>query len=401
VQDSPDQPGESRLLADENQSRLFLTDAQQLALARSLSDALEMVCRSAHRQTGAQWAAAWVARDGQVLDRALYGIERLPADLVSRVGGSGVLGAQAWNDSPREGTLICAPIVYGERIIGGIAIRMPPGRREPGAVRAHMPTRSDSQRDRQTGLLLEFLAALCAVGFGHRHQLDQQQQRAGRAENARREQADFLSMVSHDVRSPLSAIDGYAQMLLNSPDSFTEDTRAAALGTIINQVRRINTLVNGLLDMARSENGTLRLNLQRMDLREVVSAAMQLADTDGRYRVELPSEPVMCAVDPVRIEQVIANLVGNALKYGAAPWRLVLYPATDRYWRMELRDAGPGLDPQIENHLFQRFVPGARSVGLGLSIVQAMTIAHGGRVRYRRDGDTTVFEIAVPVDPGM
>lgn len=368
-------------LADEAKASLLLQDAQSLALARSLPAALELVCRSASRHTDAKWAAAWTLSEGQVTESACTGeFESLHESLITRVGM--VASACVWDEGPlADEPLIGSPIVLGENVIGGIAIKL-----------GHAGGEQDAQA------VIEFLSALCAIGIGHRSQVGEQEHKAEVADHARRQQADFLSMVSHDVRSPLGAIHGYARMMLHSPGDFSDETRTKALEAIISQSQRIETLVNGLLDMARSESGTLQLNLARVDVREVVQAAMLLADPEGKYTVELPAEPVMAAVDSVRIEQIIVNLVSNALKYGSEPYTISLTMA-QREWTLRVSDSGAGLDQEVETHLFQRFVPGARSVGLGLSIVQALTDAHRGRVRYSRDNDITTFTLTVPVDP--
>lgn len=202
---------------------------------------------------------------------------------------------------------------------------------------------------------------------------------------------DFLNTVTHELRTPLTAIRGYTEFLEDevggplSPDqkTFTEQIRQ---GTA-----RLQHLVDDLLDVARLEAGTLRLNLREADLRlkieEVLKSLVPLAKAKGIELVSrIPEDLPPMRMDPERVGQILINLVGNALKFTPPGGKVRIEARVQpEEVRVAVSDTGVGIAPEHLPHLFEKFYRVDPSLtretggaGLGLSIVQSLVQAHGG-----------------------
>ncbi|MFF5078823.1 sensor histidine kinase [Actinoplanes sp. NPDC000266] len=188
-------------------------------------------------------------------------------------------------------------------------------------------------------------------------------------------QSAMMSTLAHDVRSPLATV----QFALEELGENASGGERRMVDAALRQTARIRRLADGLLDMQRIDSsGHLRLD------RRPTGAAALLRDavsyTSGKDVVIEADEGLLIYVDPERFEQIVVNLVGNALRYGRPPVVVGLSRrgATDR---LEIRDHGPGIPESLRPHLFGRFaVGGPDGVGLGLWIVRSLTEAHGGLV---------------------
>ena len=213
-------------------------------------------------------------------------------------------------------------------------------------------------------------------------------------------QRDFLAMVSHDLRSPLTVIRGSAQLLQRRGEY-----REATVETILAYADRMARLIDDLADVVRLEEGQLPLQRERFDLvdlaRECVAAAEE-HNTRHEVRVEAPAGAVCGAWDRVRLGQVVENLLGNALKHGAEEGKVVVRVET---WASEalisVQDFGPGIAPDHMPHLFDRFYrANSRSsgLGLGLYISRILVAAHGGRIwAESQPGQGSIFTVALPL----
>ena len=228
------------------------------------------------------------------------------------------------------------------------------------------------------------------------------------AELERSKQLDqqFLMSVSHDLRTPLTAIGGYAEALVDGTA-----TDGSAIGRIIGQQsQRLERLVQDLLDLARLDANRFRLNPSPMDLAvvtgrsvaEMVATAMAQG-IDLRFeRLDDSSVPVNA--DPDRVAQVVGNLVDNAIRF--ADSSVVVRVTRDGSdGLVAVGDDGPGIDDVDLPHIFDRLYSGRangkrseNSTGLGLTIVQELTIAMGGGVTVARNGGSgTRFEVRLPL----
>lgn len=219
--------------------------------------------------------------------------------------------------------------------------------------------------------------------------------------------SSLLSAVSHDLRTPLASITGAASSLRDGA-GLTPQDRAELLDAIQEESSRLERLVGNLLDMTRLQSGGLVPRREWVPLEELVGAVLTRfeAALEGRQvRTELPAELPMIAVDPLLCEQLLVNLVENALKYTPAgtPLEFVAHYAGGRV-ELELRDRGPGLPPGDEERLFEKFARGAHGgasgAGLGLAIARGIAEAHGGTLRAsnRAEGGA-VFALSLPVGP--
>jgi two-component system, chemotaxis family, CheB/CheR fusion protein len=229
----------------------------------------------------------------------------------------------------------------------------------------------------------------------------------------RRLQDEFVLMASHELRSPLTSQRIALQMLLKNLQAHPEDAHSQPLAklaqTAVLQGRLVGVLVSDLLDVGRLQNGKLHLRLAPLDLTALTAQALELArpQTQGQILVlDGPSEPLMVEGDAVRIEQVVRNLVLNAIKYAPDTPRIdVRLRTRDDVAEIQVEDYGPGIPETALPHLFTRFYQVERTdarsqggLGLGLFISQQLVAAHGGTLTVTsRVGSGTGFTIALPL----
>ena len=248
-----------------------------------------------------------------------------------------------------------------------------------------VPARLTDERTEvgQVGSALNTLLAHVETSLEARHQSEQQVRQ-------------FVADASHELRTPLATITGYTELARRRPDD--AEVRATALTKIEAESGRMNSLVEDLLLLARLDSGR-PLEQQPIDLSrllvEAVSDARVLAP-DHHWRIDLPDEPLEVFGDDHRLHQVVTNLLTNARLY-TPPGTTVT--VTGRPGEVTVHDDGPGFPPELVPTAFERFARGdvARTrtgqggIGLGLSLVKAIVMAHGGTVGLESvPGDTTV-----------
>jgi two-component system sensor histidine kinase KdpD len=226
--------------------------------------------------------------------------------------------------------------------------------------------------------------------------------------DAEREQlrSALLSAVSHDLRTPLGVIEGSSSTLLDPGVTLDEATRRDLLQSIHEEAQRLNHRVRNLLDMTRLEAGAVALDLEWQSLEEVVGAALRRLDgrLAGRpVEVDLPPGLPLVRCDAVLVEQVLVNLVENALKYSPAGTPLgVAAREEDGQVSVAVTDRGSGIPGGEEERIFEKFYRAVRGggpggVGLGLAICRAIVGAHGGRIQAEnRAGGGAAFRFTLP-----
>jgi signal transduction histidine kinase len=230
-------------------------------------------------------------------------------------------------------------------------------------------------------------------------------------DHSRHAMRQLIADVSHDLKTPLTSIQGYSQALL---DGVLEDSeeRARAAEVVHEEAARMRALVEDLLYLSQIEAGQLPLTMERIDIDSVVGAAAQRfrlqADGAGvTIRTALSGAPVLA--DERRIEQVLANLLDNAIRFAMPGSEVLLRTARiPGAVLIETHNAGEPIPPEDLPYLFDRFyqVDRARTrgeqlhSGLGLAIVRELVQAHGGEVAVQssRDGGT-VFTVRLPIAP--
>jgi signal transduction histidine kinase len=211
---------------------------------------------------------------------------------------------------------------------------------------------------------------------------------------------DLLRAVSHDLRNPLQIVMLQAQRLLRQAD---EPARRASTA-IVTATRRMDRMLRDLADSARAEGGNLELAWEPVDLRPFLSDL--LATSDGvldAARVEnaVPTALPRVRADPDRLDRILMNLVGNALKYSHD--RVVVQAARDAETvRVTVADRGPGIADGDLPRIFERYYRGQRhegeGLGLGLFIVRKLVEAHGGRIwAESREGEGSTFTFTLPL----
>jgi len=222
---------------------------------------------------------------------------------------------------------------------------------------------------------------------------------------------EFLMTVSHELRTPLTAIRGWARMLATG--AVQGEQQAAAIQSIERNARAQTRLVEDLLDMARVDGGTLRLDIKEVSLPEVVREAVETmtpAADAKNIRVETIVEGVgIIAGDPDRLQQIVGNLLSNAIKFTPNDGRVVVrLDRADGQASIIVRDTGAGISPEFLPHVFDRFRQedaGRKrrfgGLGLGLAIVKHLVDLHGGSIVVESDGQDhgSTFIVRLPVGP--
>jgi two-component system sensor histidine kinase KdpD len=216
----------------------------------------------------------------------------------------------------------------------------------------------------------------------------------------------LLSTISHDLRTPLTALVGLADTLATA-DRSTDDTRRELAVAIRDEAQRLTGLVTNLLDMARLQSGPVQLRRDWQAIEEVVGSALrQMAEPLAQHRVvtAIPPDTPLCEFDPVLIERVLVNLLDNAAKYTPPESTITIKTTYDQqFLSVAVEDDGPGLPAGQEEKLFDKFVRGETEsskpgVGLGLAICRAILNAHGGDIRTeQRPGGGARFVFRLPL----
>lgn len=218
----------------------------------------------------------------------------------------------------------------------------------------------------------------------------------------------FAGDASHELKTPLAALRAFLDLLESAPAA----DRAELLADARRQVDRLDRLTRQLLELTRLEAAGQSLRLAPGDLRAPVNCAVTAARPQAGARsialaVDLPLDPVLVEMDAPRLEQVVANLLENALKFTPPGGRVqvTLASAAPGQARLTVQDTGPGIPPEDLPRVFERFFRGTHTQavegsGLGLSIVQAVVAAHGGEVRAASPPEGGArFDVLLPLQP--
>ena len=242
-------------------------------------------------------------------------------------------------------------------------------------------------RDKERAFL-EVLANQCAQAID-RTRADE----TARAADRRKD--EFLAMLSHELRNPLAPILTALQLM----DLRGETAALRERQIIERQTRHLGMLVDDLLDLSRITRGTLELRRARVDLRPIISQAIEMASPLLEQRnhtlaLYLPDTPLVVDGDDVRLNQIVQNLVTNAAKYTPPDGAItVRASARDGTVLVEVEDNGDGIAPELMAVMFEPFVQGTRSVershgglGVGLALVKSLVRLHGGVVAAHSEG---------------
>ena len=253
--------------------------------------------------------------------------------------------------------------------------------------------------------LLEALAGLAALAIG-RLKFAGEAQKIRNLEESERLSTTLYNSISHDLRTPLSAITGAVTSLLDGADIYSPEERRSLLQNIKQGAQRMNRLVSNLLDMARLESGIIKLHREWYDIQDIIGIVLRQYEGlfDQRpLNINIPPDLPLFEVDSALIEQVFANILDNAVKYSPPESEICITVAKkDSEIEITVADKGKGLPPEHEDKVFDKFYrmhsPGYVSgTGLGLSICKGIIEAHGGRIWAKnRPGGGELFIFTLP-----
>jgi signal transduction histidine kinase len=256
--------------------------------------------------------------------------------------------------------------------------------------------------------LLQLVADRIALAIDHARLYEAERRAHAEAVAAVQARDEFLSVAAHELKTPLTSLRGFAQLLLHVMKGESRIDAPAvrrALQHIDQQSIKLEGLVTQLLDLSRIEAGRLPLDKQATDLTELaktVAAAAQAGTRLHTLVVDAP-RPIVADIDPLRVEQVLVNLVNNAIKYSpdGGPIDITVRPCTDGV-QVTVRDHGLGIAPEHQAHIFDRFYQAhahshRSGVGLGLHISRQIVDLHGGSITaaFPTDGGSC-FVVTLP-----
>ncbi len=219
----------------------------------------------------------------------------------------------------------------------------------------------------------------------------------------------FIALASHELKTPITTIKGYAQSTLRNLDAYDGARLARTLSIINDQANRITRLVNEMLDVSRMESQTLTFDLEHFDLRtiiEEVASNQTLVSPDFELDLRMPEEPLVVGADRQRLEQVLTNLVQNAVKYSGESRRIEIATWAEGDEAITyVRDFGVGIPANQQSRVFQRFFRASNvstsnysGLGLGLFISHGIITRHGGRMWLESvEGEGSTFYFALPL----
>jgi signal transduction histidine kinase/CheY-like chemotaxis protein len=317
-----------------------------------------------------------------------------------------------WLSASVKVVTACASVLTAVTLVGLVPrILAIPTVAELTAAKEALESEVGQRRAAEAALILERTQL-------ERRVLDRTQQlaeatRIAEAAHARAEQANslkdrFLAKVSHELRTPLQSTMTWAQLLQRSPLDAAKATQAS--DRIMHNVRSQARLIDDLLDISRILSGKLRLELQSVDAAAVVDKAVEVVRSASASRgiqleVVRDGNDASIDTDPVRLEQIIWNLVNNAVQASADGGRVrIRFGAKDSMFRFEVRDWGRGIDPSELGQIFEPFRQGPgggshRGLGLGLAIARSIADMFGGQLSAASDGpgQGATFTLLLPL----
>lgn len=284
---------------------------------------------------------------------------------------------------------VLAPLQVGPRTIGTL-----------GLVRAEVDAFAPAELE-----LISLLGRLVATAVQNIRAYEAERNTADELRRLSALRADFVSLVSHELRSPMAAVIGAARTLQGRWRELTPDQRQSFLALIGDETSRLATLIDDVLDTSRIEAGTFSFTFSDVDLAELlrdVVASAELAQDEVELTAEVGALPHVRG-DRERLRQVIQNLVDNAVKYSSAGGRVRVSAITDDgHVLIDVEDEGPGIAPEDRQLIFEKFgrssggtaKPGT---GLGLFIARSIAEAHGGTLNVESvPARGSVFRLELP-----
>ena len=286
---------------------------------------------------------------------------------------------------------VLAPLQLGTRAIGALAL----SRSRPGAFR-------QEEVD-----LVTLLGRLVATAVQNLRTYEAERATVEELRRLSALRADFVSLVSHELRSPMAAVIGSARTLQARWRELRPEQREAFLAVIADETSRLSALVGDVLDTSRIEAGTFAYRFDDVDLAEILRdsvAAAEIGQDEVRLAVDLPTSLPAVRGDAERLRQLVDNLISNAIKYSDSGGEVQVDARADNgNLVVRVRDAGPGIGAEHQAQIFEKFgrVSGSAKpgTGLGLFLSRSFAEAHGGTLDVdSRPGEGATFTLRLPVD---
>jgi PAS domain S-box-containing protein len=221
-----------------------------------------------------------------------------------------------------------------------------------------------------------------------------------------RTRADLVSTVAHELRSPLTSVKGFTATLLAKWPRFTDDQKRSMLETVNADADRVTRLITELLDVSRIEAGRIQMQRELVDIaaraRRLVAGRVASGELESRFKIEVAAGLPETWLDADKIDQILANLIENAVRHGAGTVTTVIESAQVHGGQgvvISVRDEGPGIAPEFAPRVFRQFWRAKRrgGAGLGLFIVKGLVEAHGGSITVgRAPGGGAEFRFTMP-----
>jgi signal transduction histidine kinase len=222
-----------------------------------------------------------------------------------------------------------------------------------------------------------------------------------------RSRADLVSTVAHELRSPLTSVKGFTATLLAKWPRFTDDQKRLMLETVNADADRVTRLITELLDVSRIEAGRIEVHRELVDIPDraakLIAGRVAAGDPAGRFRIEVRGELPETWLDADKVDQILGNLIENAVRHGAGTVTTVvesLPTAGAGSVAVSVRDQGQGIAPELASRVFRQFWRAKRrgGAGLGLFIVKGLVEAHGGAITVQQaPGGGAEFRFTMPV----
>jgi signal transduction histidine kinase len=289
---------------------------------------------------------------------------------------------------------LVTPLLLGARTIGMLSI----SRDRPDAF-------SEDEVE-----LVSLLGRLVATAVQNIRAYEAERRRVEELARLSQLRADFVSLVSHELRSPMAAVIGAARTLQDRWRMLTAGQRESFLALIGDETTRLATLVGDVLDTSRIEAGTFSYRFEEIDLERLVAEAVEtaaLAQQDVRVVASVVGRLPETRGDRLRLRQILGNLIENAVKYSPEGGEVrVSAAAANGSVRITVRDEGPGIPRDQQTRIFEKFgrvdVPGASKpgTGLGLFIARSIAEAHGGSLEVSSEPERgSTFTLTLPGEP--
>jgi signal transduction histidine kinase len=319
------------------------------------------------------------------------------------------------NWPPDVGATLIVPLLARDGVIGSLTIAKRSGRPMFDAAdipfvetfAAHATLAITYARTHE---VIEGARRLQVAAAQSEAQLQLQREIVERLEDLGREKTEFVSRVSHELRSPLASIIGFVELLIDGDPGETTEEQNLMLAIVERNSRRLLNLIEDLLLISRVESGGFELELGRVDLAEVIANVLEisrlaLAKADVELAVDLGPDAWLIA-DQAQLERALLNLVSNAMKFNRPHGKVSIESRTDGAdIAISVCDTGTGIPAEEQERLFTRFFRAARArteeipgSGLGLSIVKEIVDRHDGTVRVRSTPSGSTFTLRLPIN---